>query len=147
MIVLGKIALGLVGTVAASAGLLCSEGMIQVSVVEKYPVSHHIFVMAPALLVPLGMHFAPKENLAQASAEIQPWLPTIRAALTQLRECGDFALVELYSHDQHVRVAKSGGSLVVDVKTEEESVHVSAPIRVMSSTLEELAAAAPAPQR
>jgi hypothetical protein len=147
MIVLGKIALGLVGTVVASAGLLCSEGMIQLNVVEKCPVRHHIFVMAPALLVPFGMQFAPKENLAQASAEIQPWLPTIRAALGQLHECGDFALVEAYSHGQHVRVAKSGGSLVVDVKTEEESVHVSAPIRAISGAVEELAAVAPAPQR
>jgi hypothetical protein len=147
MSVLGKIALGLVGTVVASAGLLCSEGMIQVNVIEKCPVSHPIFLMAPALLVPIGMPFAPKENLAQASAEIEPWLPTIRAALAQLRECDDFALVEVNSHGQHVRVAKSGGSLVVDVKNEDESVDVSAPIRAISSAVEELAAAAPAPQR
>jgi hypothetical protein len=55
--------------------------------------------------------------------------------------------VEVNSHGQHVRVVKSGGSLVVDVKNEEESVHVSAPIRAISSAVEELAAAAPAPQR
>jgi hypothetical protein len=147
MIVLGKIAVGLVGTAVAGAGLLCSEGMIQVKVVQRRPESHHIFVMAPALLVPIGMHFAPKENMAEASEEIQPWLPTIRAALSQLRECDDFSFVEVNSPGQHVRVAKSGGSLVVDVNNEDESVHVSAPIRAMSSAIEELAAVAPAPQR
>jgi hypothetical protein len=147
MLLLGKIALGLAGTAVAGVGLLCSEGMIQVNVIEKRPQGHHIHVMAPALLLPIGMHFAPKENIAEASAEIQPWLPTIRAALAQLRECDDFAFVEVKEPGQQVRVAKSGGSLVVDVNSEEKSVHVSAPIRAMSSAVEELAAAAPATER
>jgi hypothetical protein len=143
MILLGKIALGLVGTCVAGVGLLCSEGMIQVNVVEKRAEGHHIRVMAPALLVPIGMHFAPKDGISEASAEIQPWMPTIRAALAQLRECDDFALVEVKESGQEVRVTKSGGSLVVDVSNRDETVHVSAPIRAMSSAVEELAAAAP----
>ena len=147
MILLGKVALGIAGTAVAGVGLLCSEGMIQVKVVEKRPEGHHIRVIAPALLLPIGMHFAPKESISDASAEIQPWLPTIRAALAQLRECDDFAFVEVKEPGRHVRVAKSGGSLVVDVDSEEESVHVSAPIRAMSSAVEELAASAPAMER
>jgi hypothetical protein len=89
------------------------------------------------------MHFAPKDGISEASAEIQPWMPTIRAALAQLRECDDFALVEVKESGQEVRVTKSGGSLVVDVSNRDETVHVSAPIRAMSSAVEELAAAAP----
>jgi hypothetical protein len=147
MILLGKIALGIAGTTVAGVSLLCSEGMIQVKVIEKRPEGHHIRVMAPALLLPIGMHFAPKDGISEASAEIQPWLPTIRAALAQLRDCDDFAFVEVNEPDRQVRVAKSGGSLVVDVNDEEESVHVSAPIRAMSSAVEELAAAAPATKR
>ena len=147
MILLGKIALGIAGTAVAGVSLLCSEGMIQVKVVEKRPEGHHIRVMAPALLLPIGMHFAPKDGIREASAEIQPWLPTIRAALAQLRECEDFAFVEVNEPGRQVRVVKSGGSLVVDVNDEEESVHVSAPIRTLSSAVEELAAAAPATER
>jgi len=147
MILLGKIALGIASTAVAGASLLCSEGMIQVKVVEKRPEGHHIRVMAPALLLPIGMHFAPKDGIREASAEIQPWLPTIRAALAQLRECDDFAFVEVNGPGRQVRVVKSGGSLVVDVNDEEESVHVSAPIRTLSSAVEELAAAAPATER
>ena len=37
MILLGKIALGLTGTMLAGVGLICSEGMIEVNVVEKQP--------------------------------------------------------------------------------------------------------------
>jgi hypothetical protein len=147
MILLGKVALGLFGTCVAGAGLLCSEGMIQVNVVEKRAEGHHIRVMAPALLVPIGMHFAPRDGISEASAQIQPWMPTIRAALEQLRECDDFALVEVKEPGQEVRVTKSGGSLVVDVNNGDETVHVSAPIRALSSAAEELAAAAPVSEK
>lgn len=147
MILLGKITLGIAGTALAGAGLLCSEGLIQVNVIEKRPQGHHIRVMVPALLLPIGTHFAPKENLAEASREIQPWLPTIRAVLAQLRGCEDLAFVEVKQPGQHVWVGKAGGSIVVDVTSEEESVHVSAPIRALESVVEELAAAAPANDR
>lgn len=147
MILLGKIALGFAGTALAGAGLLCSQGLIEVNVVQKQPQGHHIHVVAPALLLTIGTHFAPKERIAEASTEIQPWLPTIRATLAQLRECDDIAFVEVREPGQQVRVAKSGGSIVVDVESEDESVHVSAPIRAMSSALEELAAVAPAEER
>ena len=147
MVLLGKFALGIAGTAVAGMGLLCSEGMIQVKVIEKRPEGHQIHVIAPALLLPIGMHFAPKDGISEASSEIQPWLPTIRAALAQLRECDDFAFVEVNEPGRQVRLAKSGGSLVVDVNDEEESVHVSAPIRAMATAVEELAAAAPATER
>ncbi|MGH9747020.1 MAG: hypothetical protein ACRD59_13040 [Candidatus Acidiferrales bacterium] len=141
MILLGKIGLGIVGTALAGAGILCSEGMITVNVVERQPEKHHVFVMVPALLVPVGMHFVPKEHLAQPAHEIQPWMPTIRAALDVLRDSEDITFVEVKSGEQNVRVSKDGGSIVVDVNDPNETVHVSTPIRAISSAIEELAAA------
>jgi hypothetical protein len=140
MILLGKIALGVTGTMLAGVGLICSEGMIEVNVVEKQPEAHHVYVLAPAMLVPIATHFIPKEKLGDASREITPYLPTIRAALGQLRECDDFVLVDVKDREQHVEVQKLNGSLVVDVKDENETVHVSTPIRAISSTIEQLAA-------
>jgi hypothetical protein len=145
MLLMAKIALGLAGTAVAGAGLLCSEGLIEVNVVEKQPEQHHVFVVAPAMIVPLGMHFAPKRELAKASREVQPWLPTIRAAMEELRRCKDMTLVEVNDHEQHVRVAKQGGAIVVDVKDEEDLVHVSAPVRAIASAIEELAASSSGP--
>jgi len=138
---LGKLALGFAGTALAGAGLLCSEGIVVVNVVEKSPERHHIFVPAPAMLIPIAMHFAPKEKLAEASREIRPYLPTIRAAVEGLRESEDVTLVEVKEPGQHVRVSKSGGSIIVDVEDEENTVHVSTPIRAISSAIEQLAAA------
>ena len=140
MILLGKIALGLTGTMLAGVGLICSEGMIEVNVVEKQPEAHHVFVIAPAMLVPVAAHFIPRRDLNEASREITPYLPTIRAALGQLRECDDFILVDVKDRDQHVEIQKLGGSLVVDVKDENDTVHVSTPIRAISNTIEQLAA-------
>ncbi|MGH9714379.1 MAG: hypothetical protein ACRD5M_13865 [Candidatus Acidiferrales bacterium] len=144
MLLFGKIALGFAGTALAGAGLLCSQGLVEVNVVEKHAQGHHVHVIAPALLLTIGTHFAPRDNMAEASAEIQPWLPTIRATFAELRECDDIAFVEVKEPGQQVRVAKSGGSIVVDVEREDESVHVSAPIRAMSSAFEELGAVPPA---
>jgi hypothetical protein len=143
VILLGKIALGIVGTAVAGVGVLCSEGMIEVKVVERKPEVHHVYVIAPAMLVPIGMHFAPQRDLSRAAAQIRRWLPTIRAALDQLRESDDVTLVEVKEPGEHVRVAKEGGSIVVDVQDENETVHVSTPIRAISSTIEQLAASGP----
>jgi hypothetical protein len=146
MILIGKIALGLVGTAVAGVGLLCSEGFVEVNVVEKHPETHHIFVVAPAMLAPIGMHFVPRHHLAQAAREVKPYLPVIRAALDGLRDTEDVTLVEVQEPDEHVTVKKEGGSIIVDVRDKDETVHVSVPIRAMSSTIEELAAASPATQ-
>ena len=143
MVLFGKIALGIVGTAVAGVGLLCSEGMIEVKVVERAPEVHHVYVIAPAMLVPIGMHFAPRRDLSRAAAEIKPWLPTLRAALEQLRDTDDVTLVEVRQPGEHVRVTKEGGSIVVDVEDHDDTVHVSTPIRAISSTIEQLAAAGP----
>lgn len=143
MMIFGKIILGVAGTALAGAGMLCSEGMVRVDVHEKQPQARHIYVMAPALIAPIGVQFAPKEDLADASAQIRPYLPVIRAALDGLRQSEDMTLVEVDEPDQHVRVSKQGGSIVVDVDDAQDTVHVSTPIRAISSTIEALAKVAP----
>jgi hypothetical protein len=146
MVLLGKVALGIAGTALAGVGLICSEGMIEVKVVEKQPEVHHVYVLAPAMLFPITMHFIPSSKLGRAASEIKPWMPTIRAALEQLRAGEDITLVEVREPGQHVLVAKSGGSVVVDVTDTDEVVHVSAPIRAIESTVEQVAAASPETQ-
>jgi hypothetical protein len=141
MILLGKIVLGMTGVVFAGVGVLCSEGFVQVKVVQKQADGHHINVIAPAVLGPIAAHFVPRQNLREASEQIRPWLPVIDTTLDALREADDVVLVEVKDHDQHVRVAKEGGSIVVDVDDPEETVHVSAPLRAISGTVDQVAAA------
>jgi hypothetical protein len=139
MLLFGKVVLGMAGTALAGVGILCSEGMVQVKVIEKQPQGHHINVIAPALLGPIAVHFVPRHNLADASRQIRPYLPTVRAALDALRDADDVVFVEVRERDQHVRVAKSGGSIVVDVDDPDETVHVSTPVRAIAGVIEQVA--------
>jgi hypothetical protein len=140
MILLAKVTLGIAGVGLASAGVLCSEGLVNVKVIEKQPQGVHIHVIALAMLAPIALRLAPKRDLAQAAREIQPYMPTIRAALEGLRDSDDVVLVEVKEPGEHVQVAKSGGSIIVDVDDPGDTVHVSAPIRTISSTVDQLAA-------
>jgi len=140
MILLGKIVLGMAGVGLAGASILCSEGLVHVKVIEKQPQGVHINVIAPAMLAPIAVHLAPQRDLAQAARRIQPYMPVIRAALDGLRDSEDAVLVDVTEPGEHVEVAKSGGSIVVDVDDDAETVHVSTPVRAISSTVEQLAA-------
>jgi len=141
MILLGKIVLGVAGVGVAGAGFLCSEGLVHVKVVEKHPQGFHLNVIAPAMLAPIAVHLTPARDLAQATREIQPYMPVVRAALQGLRDTDDVVFVDVEGPGQHVRVSKSGGSIIVDVDDPDATVHVSTPIRAVSSTVEQLAAA------
>jgi hypothetical protein len=60
-----------------------------------------------------------------------------------LRDSDDVVLVEVKEPGEHVEVATSNGSIVVDVDDADETVHVSAPIRAISSTVDQLADGSP----
>jgi hypothetical protein len=161
VILLGKIVLGMAGVGLAGASVLCSDGFVNVNVIEKQPQGVHIHVIAPAMLVPMAVRLAPLAvrissssvsspapqcALAQAEWQIRQKLPAIRAALADLRDAGDFTLVEVEAPGEHVQVAKSGGSVIVDVNAPDAIVHVTAPIRALASTINQLASSAPDPK-
>lgn len=141
MLLLGKLALGAGSAALLAGGILCSEGFVKVDVHESQPEIHHVFVVAPAILAPIGAHFVPKAKLQEASAQVRPWMPVIRVAITSLREQRDMTLVDVTDQQQHVVVKKFGGDIVVDVVDEGENVHVSVPLRAMESTIEVIAEA------
>jgi hypothetical protein len=139
MVILGKIALGVFGTMAAGVGLICSEGFVTVNVVEHAPEQHHIFVMAPAAIMPITARFIPADKFNKAARELKPYMPMIRAALDSLDATDDVTLVEVKQPDEHVLVRKEGGSVIVDVDDHDDHVHVSTPIRAIESTIEQVA--------
>ncbi|MDE3108462.1 MAG: hypothetical protein KGL02_00850 [Acidobacteriota bacterium] len=143
MLLLGKIGLGMAGVALAGAGVLCSEGFVQVNVVEKQPHGASIHIIAPAMLAPIAVRLAPSRAFEEAAGQIQPQLPVIDAALDGLRESEDMVIVQVDTPGEHMQVAKSGGSIIVDVDDPAAIVHVSAPIRAVSSTIDQLAAASP----
>jgi hypothetical protein len=152
MLIAAKIGLALAGTIVAGGAYVCSDGFLHVSVDESGRGGNppqHISVTAPAMIVPMVVrvvtHFARdgehRHKMAEASRKMQPWMPTIETAVSELKFTDDMTLVDVYEPDSHVRVAKSGGSIVIDVEDKDDVVHVSAPLRAISGTVEELASA------
>jgi hypothetical protein len=141
MLLLGKIGIGLVGTVLVGGVIASSEGFIHVKVHEKEPNGTHISLIVPALIAPLAVRFVPRHDLKDASANVQQYLPVIDAAISGLAECPDGPLVEVIDSDSHVTVVKSGGSIVVDADDSDNIVHVAVPLRAAKNTIDEIAEA------
>jgi hypothetical protein len=143
MILAAKIALACAGTVVAGTTVLCSEGFLRVNVTENGPEPHHINLVAPAMLVPIAVHIAShlgsQQQIDEATDKIQPWAPTIRTALSELNDLDDMTLIEVSEPGDHVRVQKVGSAVVIDVDDKDATVHVSAPIRAISSAMRQIA--------
>lgn len=134
-----SIFLGALGVVVLAAGVVYDTGAIRVDVREKNPNGEHVRLWVPAIVLPIGVHVVPKAKLREASEKVRPWLPAIKAATEELSRCPDATLVEVDNRHEHVRIAKLGDSLVIDVDDPGETVHVSLPVKVIGYTASQLA--------
>jgi hypothetical protein len=141
MIILAKIGVGFMGAVLVGGAALCSEGFIHVKVEERQADGHHISLIVPAALVPMTLKFVPRQHLAEAAENLRANMAIIDAALPALEQCPDGVFVEVIDPGEHVVIAKSGGSIVVDVHDPDETVHVAVPLRAAESAIHEIAAA------
>ena len=143
MLLLGKIAVGTLGTMALAGAIVSSEGFIHVRVHENQPNGTHLSFVVPAMLVPITLKFVPRQYLEQPAQQIRPWMPVIDAALSGLNDCADgTTLVEVTEPNQHATVVKSGGAIVVDVQDPDETVHVAVPLGAMRSAIRQIALSA-----
>lgn len=141
MVFLAKLGVGVLSTALVGGAALSSEGFIHVKVHEKQPAGTNLTLVVPAVLAPVALSFVPRQQLAQASAGLRPYMPEIDAAIPALEDCPDSVLVEVIDPDEHVIIEKSGGSIVVDVNDREDRVRVSVPLRAAHSAIREIARA------
>jgi hypothetical protein len=141
MIFLAKFGIGVLGTALVGGVALSSEGFIHVSVHEKQTGGNNISLIVPAAIVPVALHFAPRQRLAEASENLQQFIPVIDAAIPALEDCPNGVLVEVIDPGEHVVITKSGSSVVIDVNNSGERAHVSVPLRAAQSALHQIAAA------
>ncbi len=129
----------LTGTLVVG-GIVADAGMISVRVHEKKPGGTNMRLYVPAILVPLGMKVAPEHELDRAARQAKEFLSALRIAAEELERIPDGPLVEVNSPRQHVNIVKSGGSLVVDVDNDGETVHVTVPLKMVSKLARDLEA-------
>lgn len=143
MVVAGGLAL-LVGMLAAAGALAAGTGLVRIYVLEKKPGGDHVNLIIPAPLIPLGMKLLPAKERQRAAAQLEPWLPAIKAATQELARCPDVELVKVEGADERVSIRKLGGALVIDVDSPQESVHLSFPLKLVLAVAEEFEASLPA---
>ncbi len=125
------------------AALVYRTGVVSIRVQQKRSKGPNIRLIVPAALIPLAMSFVPAEKLAQPAREFEPWLPAMEIASRELAHCPDGPLVEVESRKDKVRIAKAGGSLVIDVDSVGETVHVSFPLAMARYVAQKLRAGLP----
>ena len=141
---LAKVMLLVLGAAALAAVYVINQGAVRVSVDEQKPGGTHLHLLLPAALVPAGMKLVPNEKLREATVQARRWLPTIEAASRELAQLPDSDLVEVRDAREHVRIAKRGALLVIDVESPQETVHVSFPLRTAGEVARQLESLQPA---
>ena len=140
MILLGKIALGISGSLVLAGAYTFREGVIRIDVDEFHSNGSHVHFFVPAAVVPMALHFSPKEYLRDAGEQIQRWMPTLRAITKELKKFPDADLVEVRDAESHVQVRTRNGKILIDVDDPNEKVHLVCPVETIEDVTSELAA-------
>lgn len=133
---------GMAGTTLLAGALVFHEGVITVNVREKRADGDHIRFFVPATVASFGVGLVPEQHIRRATRHAHEYLPAARIAMQELAKCPDTVLVEVKERDEHVRIEKRGGRLLVDVDSRSEEVHVGVPIQTVVSVLKELESSA-----
>lgn len=136
--ILAKLAIGFGATMILGATYIVQDGFVHVGVDEFTENGTHLHLVVPAVLAPLAATCIPERHLHQVREQAGPYLPMLRQAIYELSKLPDSDFVEVKDGDQHVRVAKAGGGLKVEVHSPEENVDVWVPLRAAYDTVWEL---------
>jgi hypothetical protein len=137
MLLLGKIALGMVSTVAVATVYTFREGLITVKVDEYRDGGSHVHLWIPAAAVPMVAHFVPKNQLEHGTEQLNEWLPTIRQLTKELKKYPDAEFINVEDENEHVLIRTENGKVRIDVTGPDENVHVSVPIDTIEDLSEE----------
>jgi hypothetical protein len=134
----------LTGTTVILGGVATyNAGALRVSVDESRPGGDHVHLFVPAVVIPSAVDLIPEKELRKHAKQMQPWLPAIKIASRELSKSPDGILVEVIEPNQHVVISKQSGSILIDVKSPKENVHVTVPLRMIYSVAEKFEAAGP----
>lgn len=136
-----KVMSGTVGTITLAGALLFHQGVVDVKVQEKRADGTNIRLILPAAILPMAVMAVPDDKIRRHAAQLRQVLPALRIAAQELAKCPDTVLVEVQDAREHVRIEKVGGSLVIDVKSPSEDVHISVPLETLDSILSQVQSA------
>ena len=128
-LILGGVALLFSLGVISAVAYARHQGFITVRVKEGSPGGDDIALSVPAVLLELGLPLIPREELRHSSPHFRENAVLFRTAMRELKDVPDCDLVTVDGSDEHVRIRKVGGDLIVDVHDHGDKVFVSVPVR------------------
>ncbi len=109
-------------------------GTISVAVQESGSPGMRLAV--PASLVNLAVAFVPNDVYEEVAREVGPHWDIVEALSHELSECPDAVFVEVVSRDEHVKIAKERGKIIVQVESPRENVRVALPLRTFETVVQ-----------
>lgn len=113
-----------------------SLGMISVQVAEHGPGGSNVNLQIPGALASAGLMFLPDVVCAEMADNMDDrWGTVVKALGGELSRCPDAVFVQVKSPDETVLIRKEGVHLVIDVDSDDETVHVRVPIKLVTCVL------------
>lgn len=136
--ILAKLALGAVGTLAVATVYTFREGTIRVDVDEHRPGGSHVHFWVPAAAVPAALHFVPDDKLQEAADHAREALPIVQAVAEELKKYPNVEFVTVDSENEHVSVSVKDSKIYVDVKDNNDEVHVAVPVSTIQDIVDNI---------
>jgi hypothetical protein len=143
MMLLAKAALGMGGALVLAGAYTFHEGVIRVDVDEYREGGSHIHMWVPAAVVPMTMHFVPRERLREAAMRSQEFTPLAHALVKELKNFPEADFVEVKDGEDHVQIRTHAGKLQIDVDEPGENVHLLIPLSTLDDVVGQIESSAP----
>jgi hypothetical protein len=143
MMLLAKAALGMGSALVLAGAYTFHEGVIRIDVDEFRAGGSHIHVWVPAALVPMTMHFVPKQHLREAVMHSQEFTPVAHALIKELKKFPEADFVEVKDGTDHVQIRTHAGKLQIDVDEPGENVHLLIPLSTIDDVVGQIESSAP----
>jgi hypothetical protein len=143
MVLLAKIALGFGATVVMAGAYTFHEGLLRVDVDETHGRGSHVHVWVPAAIVPMAMHFIPRDRMRDAGDRAANFMPLVHAVAKELQKYPEAELVEVHDGPQYVHIRTHNGNLLIDADEPGQTVHMSCPLATIDDVSRQLATFAP----
>lgn len=124
-----------VASTLAIGAVTYRAGIARISVHDKSADGVRISLGVPMILLEATLPLMPRPDMGPASEEAARWWPVLEAACVGLEDAPEGVYVEVDDDDDHVRIAKEGSSFVIDVDSDDATIHVSVPVRSFQAVL------------
>ena len=133
-LLVAAIAFTAIGAYVYQCGVLVVE-------VDEGENGSNISIRIPAALVHGALKVLPDEAFEKAAVEIKEYGPLVHAVCEELADAPDFVLLEVREGDEAVRIRKHDGKLEINIRDDDERVHVIVPLRMVRSVVHRIEAA------